>query len=486
MNPGISLARFRLRSSLHDFIRFFWTQVDPVPFCDGPHISLMCQYLEAVTGKLVPRFLCNIPPGHQKSLTVSVFWPAWVWATDQTARFMCTAYNRDLSLRDSERCRNLIKSPIYQSLFPEVQISRTQDTKTRFNLVSSGGKPAGHRISAAVGSMMGLGGDIIVLDDPHSLDEAESDNVRDEAVRKLRLALFTRTRSKQAAIVTIAQRLHERDFCGAMLERGGTVHLCLPARYEPDHPFVSEPVTLPDGSVLPGDHRTEPGELLFPTLFDEARVKEQELDLGEYGTAGQLQQRPAPRGGGLFKEGWLQRRMTSRELPSQRTRVRGWDLASSKAKGAAYTAGVLISKTRKGEFIVEDVRRDRLAPHEVEEFILKAAHADGLGTIQALPQDPGSAGKSLLLYLTRALAGHVVRSSPESGSKFSRAEPFSSQAYQGNVVLVAGKWNLPYVNELTTFPFGKFADQVDGSSRGFSELTIMGSGPRRGTAPGMW
>ena len=76
--------------------------------------------------------------------------------------------------------------------FPEVQISRTQDTKTRFNLVSPGGKPAGHRIAAAVSSMMGLGGDIIVLDDPHSLDEAESDNVRDEAVRKLRLALFTR------------------------------------------------------------------------------------------------------------------------------------------------------------------------------------------------------------------------------------------------------------------------------------------------------
>ena len=65
--------------------------------------------------------------------------------------------------------------------------------------------------------------------------------------------------------------------------------------------------------------------------------------------------------------------MTSRELPTQRTRVRGWDLASSKGKGAAYTAGVLISKTRKGEFIVEDVQRDRLAPHEVEEFIVKTA-----------------------------------------------------------------------------------------------------------------
>ena len=176
--------------------------------------------------------------------------------------------------------------------------------------------------------------------------------------------------------------------------------------------------------------------------------------------------------------------MTSRELPSQRTRVRGWDLASSKGKGAAYTAGVLISKTRKGEFIVEDVQRDRLAPHEVEEFIVKTAHSDGYQTIQALPQDPGSAGKSLLLYLTRALAGHVVRSSPESGSKFSRAEPFSSQAYQGNVVLVAGKWNRPYVDELKTFPFGKFADQVDGSSRGFLGTDHHGVGAPQGYGSG--
>ena len=473
--------RFLLRSSLHRFIRYFWDQVDPVPFEDGPHIGLMCAYLQAVSARKIARFVCNIPPGHQKSLTVSVFWPAWEWTRKTSSRFLCTSYSGPLALRDSEKCRLLVKSDKYQSLFPEVRIRRSADTKTRFNL--EGG---GYRIASAIKSLMGEGGDFVVLDDPHSIDEAESDEVRDETVRKLELTLHTRIRSKTGAAVVIAQRLHERDYCGKLLEDENAVHLCLPARYEPDHPNVSRPITLKDGTELPGDGRNEAGELLFPNLFDEARTAKLEVDLGPYGTAGQLQQRPAPRGGGLFKEAWLERRMTSRELPSQRTRVRGWDLASSKGKGAAYTAGVLISKTRKGEFIVEDVQRDRLAPHEVEEFIVKTAHSDGYQTIQALPQDPGSAGKSLLLYLTRALAGHVVRSSPESGSKFSRAEPFSSQAYQGNVVLVAGKWNRPYVDELKTFPFGKFADQVDGSSRGFSELTIMGSGPRKGTAPGMW
>ena len=141
----------------------------------------------------------------------------------------------------------------------------------------------------------------------------------------------------------------------------------------PTIPTFSTPITLKDGTELPGDRRNEAGELLFPNLFDEARTAKLEVDLGPYGTAGQLQQRPAPRGGGLFKEAWLKRRMTSRELPSHRTRVRGWDLASSKGRGSAYTAGVLMAKTRKGEFIVEDVQRDRLAPHEVEQFIVKTA-----------------------------------------------------------------------------------------------------------------
>ena len=470
-----------LRSSLHHFIRYFWSDVDPVPFRDGPHIALMCQYLEAVSRRQISRHVCNIPPGHQKSLTYSVFWPAWEWTHRPQTRFLCTSYSAILAQRDGNRCRQLLKSDRYRALFPEVEISKTEDTKTRFRLTEGG-----HRIASSTKSIIGEGGDFVVIDDPHSIDEAESDEVRDETVFRLSLVLEGRLRSPDGAIVLIAQRLHERDYCAKLLEDSRTVHLCLPARYEPDHPHVSKPVQLPDGTALPGDQRTQPGELLFPNLFDEERVKKLESDLGEYGTAGQLQQRPAPRGGGLFKEAWLERRLTVPQLPAQRTKVRGWDLASTAKRGAAYTAGVLISRTRSGEYVVEDVKRDRLEPHEVEGFIHSTAKADGYQTIQALPQDPGAAGKSVLLYLTRALAGYVVRSSPESGSKVQRAEPFASQASQGNVVLVAGKWNRPYVDELKTFPFGAFADQVDGSSRAFSELTIYGAGPRSGAARGTW
>ena len=97
--------------------------------------------------------------------------------------------------------------------FPQFGFARSADTKTRFNL--EGG---GYRIASAIKSLMGEGGDFVVLDDPHSIDEAESDEVRDETVRKLELTLHTRIRSKTGAAVVIAQRLHERDYCGKLLE----------------------------------------------------------------------------------------------------------------------------------------------------------------------------------------------------------------------------------------------------------------------------
>ena len=117
-NATLQQDRFLLRSSLHRFIRYFWDQVDPVPFEDGPHIGLMCAYLEAVSARKIRSFLCNIPPGHQKSLTFSVFWPAWEWANRPKTRFLCTSYSQDLALRDSDKCRLMLKSDRYQSLFP--------------------------------------------------------------------------------------------------------------------------------------------------------------------------------------------------------------------------------------------------------------------------------------------------------------------------------------------------------------------------------
>ena len=93
----------------------------------------------------------------------------------------------------------------------------------------------------------------------------------------------------------------------------------------------------------------------------------------------------------------------------------------------------------------------------------------------SIPQDPGQAGKTQVIYLTRELAGYNVKSSPESGDKVTRAEPFAAQVNIGNVMILRGEWNMALTSEMRLFPNGNNDDQVDALARAFSEILV----PRR-------
>jgi predicted phage terminase large subunit-like protein len=191
----------------------------------------------------------------------------------------------------------------------------------------------------------------------------------------------------------------------------------------------------------------------------------------DYATAGQLQQRPAPRGGGLFKREWFK---VERAAPAGTRWVRAWDLAGTDKATAPFTAGVKMGKTPDGRYCIADVCRIQGTPHETERLIVATASQDGREVKGSLPQDPGQAGKAQVQYLVKQLAGYAYTFSPESGDKETRAEPLASQAQAGNVFLLEGEWNTAFLDEVTTFPRGKFKDQVDAASRAFAEL-VSGS-----------
>lgn len=396
-----------------------------------------------------------------KSLTVSVFWPAWAWLMDPGKRFAFTSYRGDLALRDADRSRDLIRSEFYQELLlgrpRDWQLLRTgQDTKSRF-----ANTEGGYRFSSAVSGIMGEGGDVVVIDDPHNVEQAESDLVRDETVRKIRLALPTRVRSKTGAVVVIMQRLHPLDLTGVLLDEEPNLwtHLCLPARYEHDHPH---PCAF--------DWRRNDGELLFPELFDAKRLEELTTGLTEYGEAGQLQQRPHPRAGGLFKRGDF-KFLNASEVPKGGIRVRGWDLAATgegeaNAKRAAWTVGLLIRYVDR-KIIVEDVVRLRGSPNKVRTTMRNCGDQDGRGVLIDFPQDPGQAGKSQAEDIAADFPRHRIYYSPESGDKAVRAEAPAAQVEAGNVYLVRAPWNGPFLDELCAFPGSSFADQVDALSRAY-------------------
>lgn len=472
-----AMERELCRRSLADFARLAWCVLEPAtPLKWGWALDAICLHLEAVTDGRINRLLMNVPPGTMKSLLTGVIWPAWEWGPRdmQEMRFVGTAHEEQLAIRDSRRCRDLIKSEWYQRLWP-VALVRDLDGKREF-----GNSRKGFRQARAFTSMTGVRGDRVILDDPISADGANSEAKREEVRTTFTETLPTRVNSERSAIVVIMQRLHERDPSGVILSMGlPYTHLCIPMRFEADRRCTT--------SIGWTDPRMQEGELMFPERFGEAQVRELEDVLGDYGAAGQLQQRPAPRGGGIIKATQIG---IIDAIPAGRIDwVRAWDLAATEAKGGSrpdYTAGPKLGRMPDGRFVIADMVRLRAGPDERDRAIVNTARADGRGVRISLPQDPGQAGKTQAMYLVRELAGYPVATSPESGDKVTRALPLIAQINVGNVLMLRGAWNDALLAEMATFPVGAHDDQIDGLSRAFGALLTSGRpGVSTFNAPGL-
>lgn len=312
-----------------------------------------------------------------------------------------------------------------------------------------------------------------IIDDPHSAEQARSDAEREQAIQWYDGTLSSRGVTRGARTVVIMQRLHEKDLTGHILSKGGYRHLCWPMEYEVPLEDVSDPRYRPKD---PRDPRTEPGQLLWPQLFPQEKVDALKRDLGPYGASGQLQQRPSPAGGGLFKGDWFVR---VKSAPKSGRRVRAWDIAGTAGAGCR-TAGVLMVDAGEGEsprYYVEHVALGQWSPSEVDEKMMDVATMDTRGVSVREEQEPGSAGKTVIEQRRRKFAGYDYEGISPTGDKETRALPFRSQCEGKNVALVEGPWNYEYIQELEAFPNGAFKDQVDASAHAFNTLATMPRAP---------
>ncbi|BAQ44387.1 phage terminase large subunit [Methylobacterium aquaticum] len=458
--------RIRARcQTLAGFVREAWHVLEPnTPLVWNWHLDAICAHLEAVSYGRINRLLINVPPGSSKSLLTSVLWQAWEWGPlgRRSLRYLTTAFNDQPVTRDTRKCRDLILSDWYQQLWPEVRLVRAGET-------SFANSSTGTREGVPFGSLTSQRGDRLIIDDPHSVETAESAADRARTTRKFREGAINRLNDQErSAIVVVMQRLHEDDVSGTIIKLGmGFTHLMLPMEFEADRACRTP---------LFADPRTQDGELLDPVRFPPSAVEGLRL-MGSYAYAGQYQQRPAPREGGLFQRHWFG---IVRAAPAGCEWVRAWDLAASEAKAGktsgqpAYTAGLLLGRSRDGQqFYVADVRRDRVSAGKLEEMLINTARQDAqaIGDVRiSLPQDPGGAGKFQASYLVGKLIGFNARATPETGDKETRALPVSAQAEAGNITLVKGAWNEAFLDEVSSFPNGSFKDQVDALSRAFQEL----------------
>jgi predicted phage terminase large subunit-like protein len=460
---------------LKSFVAQAWHVLDPsAPVEWAWYLTTICSELEAVSRGEVQDLLINLPPGMAKSLLVSILWPAWEWLRDPSLRFVAVAGGEDLAIKDGQRMREVVDSDWYQRLVkyahevhdrPLWKWRKDQNQKRYYR-----NNVGGHRQAFGLnGKITGNRGDIVLFDEPHQVGDVVGD--ADKVAAKLTKA-WTRSQTilstrvydhRKARSVAICQRVHQIDFSGrkiARMKKGrNTRYVCLPMRFDPSR-----------DDIHPDDPRTEPGELLDPIRIPQHKVDELAAKLDEQpGQAdAQLDQRPIPPQGALFKAEWWRRYTFDPQRPPD-----PWDLvvvsidANYKKTKAGSFASITAWGLRDGKdrYLLGEVhaRLDyRILKEQTKEFLL--LYLPNLVLVEEKAN-----GAALISDLQAELRGVAVVPvvMDKHGDKWTRAQLTAPSVAAGNYYLPdpdympsVGAWE----SEVQAFPFGP-DDRVDGMSQ---------------------
>src|SRR5262249_21208146 len=220
-----------------------------VRFQSNWHLEAVTDALSRVARGEVRRLIITMPPRNLKSLCASIALPAWFLGRYPWERVVAVSYSDQLARTHANDFRKLVNDPIYQVTFPAMRLERHTDreiTTTR----------RGKRIATSIdGTLTGLGGNLIIIDDPIKAGDAMSEAVRARVIDWYRSTLLSRADDKkEARIVLVMQRVHQNDLAGYLQEREGFEVLNLPAIAQKDETFYLGGPTY---------HRRK-GELLHP------------------------------------------------------------------------------------------------------------------------------------------------------------------------------------------------------------------------------
>jgi hypothetical protein len=274
MNINVSendprLVEAILRADFYLFIQEIFPLVSPnSPLMRNWHLEAMAYALIRVLKGEIRRLIITVPPRSLKSICASVAFPAFALGHRPQLRFICASYAENLARAHSRSCRDAMRSPLYQRLFPHTKIVLGQDNQMEFATTRGG-----YRMSTSVGgTLTGRGGNFVIIDDPMKAQDTFSEPARETVLEWFGHTLLSRLDNKaEDSIVLVMQRLHVDDLAGHLLDQGGWTHLNLPAIAESEH----------DVSIGPGRvHRRRPGELLHADREPQSVLDEAKSEMG--------------------------------------------------------------------------------------------------------------------------------------------------------------------------------------------------------------
>ena len=469
-----------LSQSLKAFVGEAWRVLKPVErYQHNWHIDAICEHLEAVSRGDIRRLQIWVPRATMKSMNVSVLWPAWEWTRDPWLRYWTASYELGLAGRLAALSRRLMVSPWYRERWGDkFQMTREAD---RYYSNNKGGT----RLATAPGSTaLGEHGHRIIIDDAINAAAADATSrVTLEAANEWYDATVQGSKADPmtATEVIIMQRLHESDLAQHAYEKAEEewTILCLPERFEHDHPHV-----------WALDPRTE-GQLLWPEHRGE---KESELlarSLGSHRAAGQMQQRPSAREGEILKRHWwrfynpklfsdqrmVKRRpkflMVVQSIDTPLKDKESNDLVAIQAWGVTQGDRYLLD-LKKGHMNYGQAKRAVLEQARfVRKMFRSAAH-------HVLIENAGY-GVEMYEELRRELTGCHKLSRAHEGDKVLRAESAAADLEGGNCFLPgfrvgSDEMSMPdearcpadvldFIDSCAMFPNAKHDDDVDAWSQ---------------------
>ena len=425
-----------------DFVHTMWPG-----FIDGRHHKVMAKMFEEIAKGNKKRVIINMPPRHTKSEFASYMLPAWFLGKFPNKKIIQCSNTAELAVGFGRKVRNLVGSDAYKKIFPNVDLR--QDSKAAGRWSTSGN---GEYFAIGVGgTVTGKGADLLIIDDPHSEQEAAIAATNPEVYDKVFEWYSSGPRQRLqpgGTIVVVMTRWSKRDLTGRIvqssIEKDGET-------WE----IIDFPAILPSGKPL------------WPEFWslEELEALRTELPAGKWNA--QYQQQPTSEEGAIVKREWWQEWKEDRPPPCEFI-IQSWDTAFTKNERSDYSActtwGVFYKDENPDDanIILLDAFKQRM---EFPELKQSAMNNYREWEPDAFIVEAKASGAPLIFELRR-MGIPVQEFTPTRGNdKIVRVNSISDLFASGKVWAPATRWADELIEEMAAFPNSDHDDLVDSATQ---------------------
>ena len=437
------LSGARVREEANGDFLSFVKEVWPA-FIEGNHHRVMADAFNRIASGELKRLIINMPPRHTKSEFASHLFPAWYLGKFPDRKVIQTAHTAELAVGFGRKVRNLVGSSEYAKIFPGVALSADSKAAGRWNTSSDGDYFA----IGVGGAVTGKGADILIVDDPHSEQEAA---LNDPDVYNKTYEWYTsgpRQRLQPGgAICLVMTRWSKKDLTGSILkasiQRGGA----------DEWEIIELPAILPSGKPL------------WPGFWPLEQLESLKAELPVAKWSAQYQQDPTSEEGAIIKREWW-KEWTEREPPNCEFVIQSWDTAFLAKETADYSActtwGVFYTEDGQAKIVLLDALQERL---EFPDLKVRAYEMYKEYEPDAFIVEAKAAGSPLIFELRR-MGIPVAEYTPSRGKdKVARVNAVSDLFFSGHVYAPKTRWAEEVMEQFASFPLGDHDDLVDSSTQ---------------------